>query len=90
MRDLNVQSLRQLRRRKYTVKRKIREFEYDFEENIYSLTHPFSGHRFAEMLENDLDGSYSNSGISKIIVNGRRLIEIAKLGVNIFKDFKRK
>ena len=88
MKDLNIRSLGQLKRRKRAIRRQTREFEYEFEENIYNFTHPFSSPRLAEMLENDLDSSH-NSGIAKIIVNGRRLVEIVRLGTNIFKDFKK-
>lgn len=88
MRDLNIRSLNELKKRKRAIRRETRELEYEFEENVYNFTHPLSNPRLAEMFESDLSGS-RHSGISKFIVNGRRLIEMVKLGTNIVKDFKK-
>lgn len=85
---MNIRSLDELRQRKYEVRRITREFEEDIVDDFYSLTHPFSNIQSSFRIFKDLSPSY-NRGIVKLIVNGRRLIEMVKLGTSIIRDFKK-
>lgn len=86
MKDLNIRSLRQLRRRKYAIVRQVRMYEEDFQEDMYNLMHPFG--ETGRFSETNCDTS-SYTGVSRIAVNVIRVIDMARLGVSIFKDFRK-
>ncbi len=87
MKYREIRSLKDLKKRKYLIRRKTQKYELWMGEDIQTLAHPIVNNRYMYN-RNGYDGE-PTPVIYKIIRNIKRGIDIFRLGSAIFFDFKR-
>lgn len=83
-----IKSIKDLRKRKYTIAKRTKKYEEWIEEDIYDLTHPISSGVFS-FGGNGCSGGAPTSKIFKLFTNAKRVGEMVRLGFSIFQDYKR-
>lgn len=89
MKSKDIKSLKKLRSRKKIISRQIEECEEIMLEDYAALTQPASN--FVQSMNNiGFDSNFLfNSGFFKFALNAKRVVDMVKLGIAVYKDYKK-
>jgi len=89
MKGKGIKSLKKLTLRKKTIEKEMKECEELIIDNYVALTQPVSNFVQSVCSNSPENNPHVEGGIYKLALNGKRIVDMVRIGIAVYRDYKK-